>query len=105
MRLLKILHTSDIHLDHVLTDYGRDCRNVRRAELVSAFDFLVDEAVRQGADIMLIAGDLLSARSISDSTASAYARVSAGSPKPRFFAAGYLEKLRKCTPWPCFAKV
>ena len=47
MRLLKILHTSDIHLDHVLTDYGRDCRNVRRAELVSAFDFLVDEAVRQ----------------------------------------------------------
>ncbi|MBP7868502.1 MAG: metallophosphoesterase family protein [Bacillota bacterium] len=71
MRLLKILHTSDIHLDHVLTDYGRDCRNVRRAELVSAFDFLVDEAVRQAADIMLIAGDLLSARSISDSTASA----------------------------------
>ena len=63
MRLLKILHTSDIHLDHVLTDYGRDCRNVRRAELVSAFDFLVDEAVRQAADIMLIAGDLLSARS------------------------------------------
>lgn len=71
MKLLKILHTSDIHLDHVLTDYSRDSRNVRRAELVSAFDFLVDEAIRQAADIMLIAGDLLSARSISDSTASA----------------------------------
>ena len=41
MKLLKILHTSDIHLDHVLTDYHRGCRNVRRAELVSAFDFLV----------------------------------------------------------------
>ena len=71
MKLLKILHTSDIHLDYVLTDYHRDCRNVRRTELVSAFDFLVDEAIRQAADIMLIAGDLLCARSISDSTASA----------------------------------
>ena len=71
MKLLKILHTSDIHLDHVLTDYHRDCRNVRRAELVSAFDFLVDEAIRQSADIMLVAGDLLCARSISDSTACA----------------------------------
>ena len=71
MKLLKILHTSDIHLDHVLTDYHRDCRNIRRTELVSAFDFLVDEAIRQAADIMLIAGDLLCARSISDSTASA----------------------------------
>ena len=71
MKLLKILHTSDIHLDHVLTDYNRDCRNARRAELVSAFDFLVDEAIRQTADIMLIAGDLLCARSVSDSTASA----------------------------------
>jgi len=71
VKLLKILHTSDIHLDYVLTDYHRDCRNVRRTELVSAFDFLVDEAIRQAADIMLIAGDLLCARSISDSTASA----------------------------------
>lgn len=71
MKLLKILHLSDLHLDHVLTDYHRDCRNVRRIELVSAFDFLVDEAIRQAADIMLIAGDLLCARSISDSTASA----------------------------------
>ena len=71
MKLLKILHTSDVHLDHVLTDYNRDCRSTRRAELVSAFDFLVDEAIRQAADIMLIAGDLISARSVSDSTASA----------------------------------
>ncbi len=71
MKLLKILHTSDVHLDHVLTDYNRDCSNTRRTELVSAFDFLVDEAIRQAADIMLIAGDLISARSVSDSTASA----------------------------------
>jgi DNA repair exonuclease SbcCD nuclease subunit len=71
VKLLKILHTSDIHLDHVLTDYRRDVRSVRRVELLSAFDFLVDEAVRQDVHIMLIAGDLLSAHSISDSTASA----------------------------------
>ncbi len=71
MKLLKILHTSDIHLDHVLTDYSQSARSVRRAELVSAFDFLIEEAIRQSVDIMLIAGDLLSARSASDSTASA----------------------------------
>ncbi len=71
MKLLKILHTSDIHLDHVLTDYRREVRRARREELISAFNFLVDEAVRHGVHIMLIAGDLLSAASISDSTASA----------------------------------
>jgi len=66
---LNILHTSDLHLDHVLTHYGRDVRPVRRGELIDTFNFLVSEAIRLDARLLLVAGDLICTRSAADSTA------------------------------------
>lgn len=65
---LNILHTSDLHLDHVLTEYRREVRAVRRGELIGTFDFLVSEAIRLDVRLLLVAGDLICTRSAADST-------------------------------------
>lgn len=56
---MKIIHTSDIHLDSPLTsrlpaDKGRE----RRKELLQGFGRLVEEATMLGAKAILISGDL-----------------------------------------------
>jgi DNA repair exonuclease SbcCD nuclease subunit len=64
---VSILHTSDLHLDHVLTEYRRDVRAVRRRELVDTFNFIVSEAIRLNVRLVLIPGDLICADSVADS--------------------------------------
>ena len=64
---MSILHTSDLHLDHVLTEYRRDVRAVRRRELVDTFNFIVSEAIRLNVRLVLIPGDLICADSVADS--------------------------------------
>lgn len=70
MKPIRLLHLSDLHLDHPLPAYSRDVRKERRAELIRSFDFIVDKAISSGIDILLIAGDLICARCVSDSTLS-----------------------------------
>ncbi|MEA4883055.1 MAG: metallophosphoesterase [Clostridia bacterium] len=65
---IRLLHTADLHLDHVLTDYGRSARAVRRADLIATFNFLVDEAIRSDVKVLLVAGDLICAASAAEST-------------------------------------
>lgn len=65
---LNILHTSDLHLDYVLSEYRREVRPVRRDELIGTFNFLVSESMRLGVKLLLIAGDLICTRSAADST-------------------------------------
>jgi DNA repair exonuclease SbcCD nuclease subunit len=68
LEAIRIIHTSDLHLDYTLTDYRREVRAIRRAELIEAFNFLVDEAIRAEAKLFVIAGDLLCAESVADTT-------------------------------------
>ncbi|MFA7634856.1 MAG: metallophosphoesterase, partial [Bacillota bacterium] len=68
MEPLNILHTSDLHLDYVLSEYRREVRPVRRDELIGTFNFLVSESMRLGVKLLLIAGDLICTRSAADST-------------------------------------
>ncbi|OPZ65514.1 MAG: putative metallophosphoesterase YhaO [Firmicutes bacterium ADurb.Bin506] len=75
MKPIYVLHISDLHLDHPLPAYGLEARRERRAELIRAFDFIVDKAVSFGVDVLLVAGDLICARCVSDST---LAHVAAG---------------------------
>jgi len=65
---IRLLHLSDLHLDHPLSAYGRAIRRELRSELIRSFDFIVDKAISLGVDILLCAGDLICSRSVSDST-------------------------------------
>ena len=63
---MKILHTSDIHLDSPLTSrLPSDKVRERRRELLSGFRRLVDEAKALGAEAIIIAGDLFDSDRVS----------------------------------------
>ena len=63
---MKIIHTSDIHLDSPLTTrLPADKVRERRRELLSNFGRLVEEAKIQGAGAIIIAGDLFDSDRIS----------------------------------------
>ena len=54
---LKILHTADVHLD--LDTYGSDSRARRYRDIMhQAFSTVIDLAIQQDVDLLLIAGDL-----------------------------------------------
>lgn len=56
---MKIIHTSDIHLDSPLTSrLSAEKVRERRRELLSGFGRLVEEARAIGAEVIIIAGDL-----------------------------------------------
>ena len=63
---MKIIHTSDIHIDSPLTArLSPDKIRERRRELIDGFSRLVSEAKRIGAEAMIIAGDLFDSERIS----------------------------------------
>lgn len=63
---MKIIHTSDIHIDSPLTTrLPSDKVRERRRELISNFGRLVDEARLISADAVIIAGDLFDSDKIS----------------------------------------
>lgn len=63
---MKIIHTSDIHLDSPLTSrLSTDKIRERRRELLSSFGRLVEEARVIGAEAIIIAGDLFDSERVS----------------------------------------
>lgn len=63
---MRILHTSDIHLDSPLTSrLSQDKIRERRSELLSGFGRMVSEAEAMGAPAMIIAGDLFDSERVS----------------------------------------
>lgn len=63
---MKILHTSDLHLDSPLTArLTKDKIRSRKAELISTFRATVEIAAKEGADGYIIAGDLFDSESVS----------------------------------------
>lgn len=66
---MKILHTSDIHIDSPLTaKLPTDKVRERRAELRSGFRRLISEAKAHSAEAVVIAGDLFDEKKISPRT-------------------------------------
>jgi len=54
---LKILHTADVHLD--LDGYGSDLHTRRYSDIIhQAFHTVIDVAIQEDVDLLLIAGDL-----------------------------------------------
>ena len=63
---MRIIHTSDIHLDSPLTSrLPADKSRERRKELLSGFGRLVEEAIALRAEALIIAGDLFDSDQVS----------------------------------------
>jgi len=69
--MLHILHTADLHLDAPFAALTADRSRQRRAEQRELLDRLADAAIEGGADLVLLAGDLLDDRQTYRETAEA----------------------------------
>ena len=67
---MKILHTSDLHIGSPLTSrLSQEKIRERKAELLSCFEKMIEEAVYQRVRVFIIAGDLFDSERITKSTA------------------------------------
>ena len=83
---MKILHTSDIHLDSPLTTrLSSDKVRARKRELLSSFKNLVDLAVKNGASGFIISGDLFDSEKVSRATLENVISIIENSPTVIFF--------------------
>ncbi|MHB9095411.1 MAG: metallophosphoesterase family protein [Eubacteriales bacterium] len=58
MRRVKLLHTSDFHIDWPFEMFAEGARQQRRKDLFSAFEYLCDLAVSEEVQGLVVAGDL-----------------------------------------------
>ena len=66
---MKIIHTSDVHLDSPLTSrLSPEKSRERKRELILSFRRITEDAVRIGASAVIIAGDLFDSESASQRT-------------------------------------
>ena len=83
---MKILHTSDIHLDSPLTTrLSADKVRARKKELLSSFQRSVDLAVRSGAIGFIISGDLFDSEKASRMAVEVALSIIADAPTVSFF--------------------
>ena len=83
---MKILHTSDIHLDSPLTTrLSADKIKSRKKELLSSFRRSVMLAVERGASGMIISGDLFDSEKASRATLESTLSIIADAPTVNFF--------------------
>ncbi len=67
---MRVLHTSDLHINSPLTSRLSPSKvRERKAELISTFERMVEEAVYQKVNIFIIAGDLFDSERITRSLA------------------------------------
>lgn len=86
--MIKIMHTGDIHLDSAFSRLDSRHAQIRRNELRAAFTSMMASAKMNGADLMLIAGDLFDSRYVTKETAALLYREFASFGKPVFICAG-----------------
>ena len=86
--MLKLIHAADLHLDSPFSGLSPEAAALRRRELRELPDRLADLAVREGADLVLLAGDLLDGGQVYRETTEALARALGRIPCPVFLAPG-----------------
>lgn len=69
MKPVKILHTSDLHIDWPFEKFIGSSREQRRRDLLTAFEELCSLAITVEADILLVAGDLFHSDQVDRHTA------------------------------------
>lgn len=61
---MKIIHTSDIHLESKMNKLGTNKSKIRQSEIREAFFNLIDYAKKEEVSIILIAGDLFESKKV-----------------------------------------
>ena len=90
---MKILHTSDIHLFSPLNTTLEPSKvKIRRGEMLSTFDRMIDRAICEGVEIFIIAGDLFD----SEVSRDAYERTFASIERARSIQFLYLIGNHEC---------
>ena len=83
---MKIIHTSDIHLDSALTTHlSSEKVRERKRELITSFRQTVEAAERRGAVAYIIAGDLFDTEKVAKSTVETFMRTIENTPSITFF--------------------
>lgn len=86
--MIRIMHTGDIHLDSAFSRLDSRHAEIRRNELRAAFTSMMLSAKMNGADLMLISGDLFDSEFVTRETAALLCREFANFGKPVFIAPG-----------------
>ena len=86
--MLHILHAADLHLDAPFAALTAQQGRIRRAEQRRLLDKLADTAIEQGADLVLLSGDLLDSAQTYRETAQALADALGRIPAPVVIAPG-----------------
>jgi DNA repair exonuclease SbcCD nuclease subunit len=86
--MLKLIHGADFHLDSPFSGLTPQQAAQRRQEQRALLDRLADLARQTGADLVLLAGDLLDSELVYRETAQALARALAAIPCPVFLSPG-----------------
>ncbi len=56
--MIKIVHCADMHFDTPFSDLPSHIANIRRGELLTTFEKIIDKTAEFNADVLLIAGDV-----------------------------------------------
>lgn len=68
MKGIKFVHSGDFHLDSPLTSHHETFRQERRDELLEMVARVVDVAIKEQAELLLLAGDLFDASRVEEKT-------------------------------------
>lgn len=71
MGAIKLLHTSDLHIDWLFENFSPAAKQIRRRELIKSFDVITDLAIQEEVHALLIAGDLFHATKVDRSSLTA----------------------------------
>lgn len=83
---MKIIHSADIHLDSKLESIlGKDKALIRRSENLATFMRMIDYAVAENVDAILISGDLFDVKRISAGTRNTIVNGITSNPSIKFF--------------------
>ena len=86
MNTVKIIHTSDLHLDCRLSNFSLEKSKIRRQELKSSFENIFK--TYNDADIALISGDIFDNSNFLKGTVSLMVSVFESCPNTTFFVCG-----------------
>lgn len=99
MRSVKIVQSGDFHLDSPLTSHKGKFREQRREELLSAVGRLIAHAVREKADLLLLAGDIFDSVRVRKSTIDYLSRVFSQFPGHIFISPGNHDPFEPQSPY------
>ncbi len=82
---MKIIHTADIHLNSAMKAFDTAKRNLRKEEILSTFEKMVDYAKKEGVSAIILAGDTFDTSSVNSRTKNRVLHTFISNPEITFF--------------------